>query len=95
MQCNSSQRQFSQVCKLGISGMYGSALAVHRSYVTFSGNSMFGHNQGFVGGAIFSVNSFLIFTGSNTFVNNMVLLDYNWYIDTDTALCSYNSESEY
>ena len=73
---------------IGISGIYGSALAVYRSNVTFSGNSMFGHNHGFFGGAILSVNSFLIFTGSNTFVNNTVL--DHWYADADTALCSYS-----
>ena len=73
---------------IGISGIYGSALAVYRSNVTFTGNSMFGHNQGFVGGAILSVNSSLIFTGSNTFVNNTV--PYRLYADPDTALCTYS-----
>jgi hypothetical protein len=72
---------------VGISGIFGAALAVYRSNVTFSGNSMVGYNQGSVGGAIVSVDSSTIFTGSNTFVNNTV--PHHWHTDPDTALCSY------
>ena len=77
---------------IGISGMYGSALAIYKSNITFSGNSMFRYNQGFVGGAILSVNSSLIFSGSNTFVNNMV--PHARFEDPDTAFCSYSNAED-
>ena len=72
---------------VGISGLYGAALAVSRSNVTFSGNTTLMYNLGYIGGAIFSINSSLIFTGNNTFVNNTVPYDEN--ADPDTALCNY------
>ena len=74
---------------VGISGLYGAALAVLRSNVTFSGNTTFTYNQAYVGGAIFSINSSLIFTGSNTFMNNTV--PYYSSTDPDTALCTYSN----
>ena len=73
---------------IGISGMYGSALAIYRSNITFSGNSMFRHNQGLVGGAILSDNSSLIFSGSNTFVNNTS------FEGPDRAFCSYSNAED-
>ena len=73
---------------IGISGIYGAALVVDRSNVTFSGNSTFMYNQGYVGGAIFSINSSLLFNGNNTFTNNKVSYDRTVH---DTALCSYSN----
>ena len=78
---------------IGISGIYGSALAIYRSNITFSGNSMFRFNQGFIGGAILSVNSSLIFTGTNIFLNNTVPYDPD--TDPETALCLNYSDFEY
>ena len=81
-----SEAKFVNSSFIGILGIYGSALAVYRSNVTFSGNSMFGYNQGFIGGAILSLNSALMFAGRNTFVNNTV-----HYVDTDPLICSYSN----
>ena len=74
---------------IGISGIYGSALAVYGSNVTFSGDSTFRYNLGFIGGAIFSIDSSLIFNGSSTFMNNIVPNPYYTY--PDTAFCSYSN----
>ena len=85
---DSDDANFLDTSFIGISGIYGAALVVDRSNVTFSGNSTFMYNHGYVGGAIFSISSSLLFNGNNTFMNNKVSYDGTVL---DTALCSYSN----